>query len=272
MAVKIDVTPAVETSARPVECAQLSDGVAALQVEFAPVSGAPPIPLDPSLDPVVELYKRGIDRTVIRENLRKSHEERLLTLERRIAFIHRLHSPGSRPATTRFKALLDTLSENDVSFVIVGGVAAALHGAARVTYDMDIVYDRSSENLQRVVAALAPLKPYLRGAPPGLPFRLDEATLIRGLNFAFATAKGGIDLLGELTGVGSVAVVRTHAIEADIAGVRYPFLDFDALIAAKRAAGRAKDLEAIAELETIRDEREGLLGTASRAESSREEV
>jgi hypothetical protein len=220
------------------------------------VSEPSSIPLDSSLDPIVELYKRGIDRTVIRENLRKSHEERLLTLERRIAFIHRLHSPGSRPATTQFKALLTTLNENDVSFVIAGGVAAALHGAARVTYDIDIVYDRSVENFQRIVAALAPLKPYLRGAPGGLPFRLDEERLKRGMNFAFATAKGGIDLLGELTGIGSLAVARTYAIEAEISGVRYPFLDLDALIVAKRVTGRAKDLEAIAELEIIRDEQE----------------
>lgn len=211
--------------------------------------------VNPPADPVVELYKRGIDRTVIRENLRKSHEERLLTLERRIAFIRRLHSPGAPPSTTQFRALLSVLSEHEVSFVIVGGVAAALHGAARVTYDLDIVYDRSPDNLRRVVAALAPLKPYLRGAPPGLPFRLDEATLQRGLNFAFATQRGGIDLLGELTGVGSCAVARGRAIEAEIAGARYAFLDIDALMAAKRAAGRAKDMEAIAELETILDER-----------------
>jgi hypothetical protein len=216
-------------------------------------ASSPPLDpaLDPSLDPIVELYKRGIDRAVIRENLRKSHEERLLTLERTIAFIRRLHSPSSRPATTQFKALLTTLRENDVSFVIVGGLAAALHGAARVTYDLDIVYDRSPDNLQHLVAALAPLRPYLRGAPPGLPFRLDEPTLTRGLNFAFATAKGGIDLLGELTGVGSLAVVRTHAIEAEIAGIPYPFLGLHALMIAKRVAGRAKDLEAIAELEVI---------------------
>jgi len=230
-----------------------------LDVEFAPVNGASSISLDRSLDPVVELYKRGIDRTVLRENLRKSHEERLLALDRTIAFIQRLHSPGSRPATTQFKALVTTLRENDVSFVIVGGVAATLHGATRVTYDLDIVYDRSFENLQRIVAAIAPLKPYLRAAPPGLPFRLDEETLSRGLNFALVTAKGGIDLLGELAGVGSLAVVRTHAIEADVSGVRYPFLGVEALIAAKRAAGRGKDLEAIAELETICEERESAL-------------
>lgn len=214
------------------------------------------ISLGRSVDPVVEFYKRGIDRTLIRENLRKSHEERLLTLEQTVAVIQRLHSPGSRPATTQFKALVTILRENDVSFVIAGGVAAALHGAARVTYDLDIVYDRSFENLQRVVAAIAPLRPYLRGAPPGLPFRLDEETLSRGFNFALVTALGGLDLLGEMAGVGSLAVARTHAIGADLSGVRYPFLDVEALIAAKRATGRVKDLEAIAELETICEERE----------------
>jgi len=218
------------------------------------MNDASPIPLDQSLDPIVELYKRGIDPTVIRENLRKPYEERLLTLERRIAFIHRLHSPGSRPATTQFKALLTVLSDNEVSFVIVGGVSAALHGAARITYDIDIVYDRSAGNLQRMTAALAPLRPYLRGAPSGLPFQLNEETLKRGLNFALATAKGGIDLLGELQGVGAFPLVRTHSIEADISGTQYPFLDLDTLIVAKRVPGRAKDLEAIAELETIRDE------------------
>jgi len=212
-----------------------------------------------SLDPIVEFYKRNIDRTVIRENLRKSHEERLLKLARTIALVQRLHSPGSRPATTQFKALVTALLEKDVSFVIAGGVAATLHGAARVTYDLDVVYDRSFENIQRIVAAIAPLRPYLRGAPPGLPFQLDEDTLSRGLNFAMVTTHGGLDLLGELAGVGPLAVVRTHAIEADISGVRYPFLDVEALIAAKTAAGRPKDLEAIAELQTICEERESAL-------------
>jgi hypothetical protein len=217
---------------------------------------APSIETDRSVDPVVEMFKRRMDRTVIRENLRKSQEERLLALEQTIAAIQRLHSPGARPATTQFKALLDALSGNDASFVIVGGVAGTLHGAMRVTYDVDVVYDRSLENLQHLVAALLPLKPYLRDGGPGLPFRLDEETLKRGLNFKFATAKGAIDLMGELAGAGSFPAVRAHAIEIDLFGARYSFLALDALIAARRVAGRSKDLEAIAELEMIREEQE----------------
>src|SRR5205085_8120132 len=92
-------------------------------------------------------------------------------------------------------------------------------------------------------------------APPGLPFKFDAETLKRGLNFTFTTAEGPIDLLGELTGVGQFDAVREHATEATMFGARYLFLDLDTLILAKRAAGRAKDLETIAELEAIREEK-----------------
>ena len=124
----------------------------------------------------------------------------------------------------------------------------------RVTYDLDIVYDRDPQNLQRLVASLLPLKVLLRDGP-GLPFRLDEETLARGFNFKFAGPKGAIDLMGELAGAGAFPAVRARAVEADLFGARYSFLDLGALIAARRVAGRAKDLEAIAELEVIAEER-----------------
>lgn len=56
--------------------------------------------LDPSPDPVIERYKVDVDRTLIRENLRKSHEERLLTLQRMQAFVDELRAAGKtiRPA------------------------------------------------------------------------------------------------------------------------------------------------------------------------------
>ncbi len=154
-----------------------------------------------------------------------------------------------------FRRLLESLHRNDVSFVIVGGIAATLHGSARLTFDLDIAYERTPENLARLVAALAPFKPYLRGAPAGLPFKFDVETLKRGLNFTLTTSDGSIDLLGEVSGVGSYGVARQHAEEASIFGGTYYYLNLDALIISKRAAGRPKDFEAIAELEAIREER-----------------
>jgi hypothetical protein len=155
-----------------------------------------------------------------------------------------------------FRRLLESLHRNDVSFVIVGGVAATLHGSARLTFDLDIAYERTPENLARLVTALAPFKPYLRGAPAGLPFKFDVETVKRGLNFTLTTSDGPIDLLGELSGVGSYGAARQHAEQASMFGGTYYYLDLDTLIASKRAAGRPKDFEAIAELEAIREERE----------------
>lgn len=155
-----------------------------------------------------------------------------------------------------FRSLLESLNRNEVAFVIVGGIAATLHGSARLTFDLDITYERTPENLKRLVAALAPFAPYPRGAPVGLPFRFDVETLKRGLNFTLTTADGPIDLLGEVSGIGSYTVARQHSDEAHLFGGTYYFLDLDALIISKKAAGRPKDFEAIAELEAIREERE----------------
>jgi predicted nucleotidyltransferase len=156
---------------------------------------------------------------------------------------------------TQFEVLLTALQREGVSFVIIGGIAATLHGSARLTNDLDIVYERSSENYTKLVRALQPFDPYLRGAPVGLPFRFDAETIKRGLNFTLRTTSGDIDLLGELTGVGTFHAVLSQSLEVSLFGAEYRFINLEALIRSKRAAGRAKDLEVIAELETIREER-----------------
>ena len=84
---------------------------------------------------------------------------------------------------TDYKNLLTLLVRDGVQFVVVGGVAAVAHGSARTTEDLDVVYGRSSSNIKRLVEALSPTNPYLRGAPPGLPFKFDEKTVTNGLNF-----------------------------------------------------------------------------------------
>ena len=80
---------------------------------------------------------------------------------------------------TDFEAVIRTFSEAGIDFVIVGGLAATIHGSARLTQDIDFVYSRSSANIERLVAALEPHAPYLRGAPPGLPFDWSKATASR---------------------------------------------------------------------------------------------
>lgn len=156
-----------------------------------------------------------------------------------------------------FRALLESLVQSEVEFIIIGGVAAVLHGSARLTQDLDLVdVTLIRENLWRIVRALQDHAPYLRGAPPGLPFKLDEPTLRMGLNFTLVTKLGDIDLLGEIPGGGSYADLRSHTIEVAPYGLRCLCIDLPTLIRVKRAAGRPKDLEAIGELEKILEERE----------------
>ncbi len=156
------------------------------------------------------------------------------------------------------RKLFTALHDREVDFIVIGGVAARAHGSARVTQDVDVCYARNSSNLERLVLALKPLKPYLRGAPPGLPFEWSVATLRSGLNFTLTTSAGDIDLVGEVTGGGRYEDIAPHTIRAQIYGRETLIIDLPWLIRTKRAAGRPRDLEAIAELTALTEEKERL--------------
>lgn len=157
---------------------------------------------------------------------------------------------------TDFGGIVELLASAGVEVVVIGGLAAQAHGAARLTQDADFIYGRSLENIARLASALMPFRPYLRGAPPGLPFRFDAHTIARGLNFTLTTTLGDVDLLGEMVGGGTYDDVAPHSTKLSVFGHDVLVLDLPALIRAKRAAGRPKDLEAIAELEALLAERE----------------
>ena len=155
---------------------------------------------------------------------------------------------------TDFRALLATLVNNGVEFLIVGGAAAIAHGSARLTEDLDIVYRRTPDNIRRMVESLNGFSPYLRGAPTGLPFQWDPETVSKGLNFTLTTSIGDLDVLGEITGGGSYEDLLPHSVVLDPFGISCHCLNLKRLIHVKKAAGRPKDLEVIAELEAIQEE------------------
>jgi len=154
-----------------------------------------------------------------------------------------------------FEQLLPRLSSCNVNYILIGGGAAIAHGLARATYDVDIVYDRRRENLESLVKALQNLNPYYRGAPPGLPFTFDVRTLELGLNFTLTCDWGDIDLLGEVAGDGSYQTLIGHVDKIELYGHQVAVVTLPKLIALKRAAGRPKDFEILAELEMLEEER-----------------
>lgn len=157
---------------------------------------------------------------------------------------------------TDFGRILVTLVEAGVDFILIGGTAGNAHGAARVTYDVDVAYARDADNLERLASALAPYSPYPRGAPAGLPFIWDAETLQRGLNFTLTTKLGDLDLLGVVTGGGDYTALLPYTSSMALFGQQVRVIDLPKLIELKRAAGRPKDFEAMAELEALLEERD----------------
>lgn len=144
--------------------------------------------------------------------------------------------------------IIHRLAAAKVEFVVIGGMAMRTHGSAHITEDLDVCYRRTPENFAALVAALAPLHPYLRGVPPGLPFRLDVPTVAAGLNFTLTTDLGPLDLLGEVSGIGDAEAVFAHSEEHLLFGISVRVLSLDALIDSKKAAACGKDHSHLLEL------------------------
>ena len=150
--------------------------------------------------------------------------------------------------------VLERFAEAGVDFVVIGGVAGAIHGSSFGTFDVDLAYSRDPENLEKVTELLRSLDAELRGAPAGLPFVLDAQTLKAGANFTFTTSLGSIDLLGDPAGAPPYERLRKTATVVSIRGHEVRVASLDHLIAMKEAAGRPKDKLQATEYRTISDE------------------
>ncbi|MDQ3668239.1 MAG: hypothetical protein M3410_17030 [Acidobacteriota bacterium] len=148
---------------------------------------------------------------------------------------------------------LRLLGSFGVECVIVGGVAATLHGSEIPTTDLDVCYARNPPNLERLANALQSVHARLRNAPRDIPFILDAETLRRGLNFTFTTDIGSLDLLGEVRGLGYHEDVLPGSVIFELFGYPFVVLEIKKLIVAKRTAGRPKDMVALPELEAIQE-------------------
>jgi predicted nucleotidyltransferase len=150
-----------------------------------------------------------------------------------------------------FETMIAALVSRDIRFVVVGGVAATVHGSARFTNDLDICYETSAPNVKRLVELLVEWKAYLRGVEPGLPFILDERTFRTTPMITLSTTQGALDLLAEVPGVGDYAEVRSNSETVRVGATEFRALTLEGLIASKKAVRRKKDVEQLIELEAI---------------------
>jgi predicted nucleotidyltransferase len=149
--------------------------------------------------------------------------------------------------------IFSRLKDNGVEFVVIGGMAAILHGSVRVTLDLDICAPLVEPNLSKILAALDGTHPRWRMRPDKLPLATDPERLRGFKHFYLDTDLGTLDILSEVIGIGTFEDALRHSVTMDFGGFTGNVLDLDSLIIAKRAAGRRKDLDAVIELELIRD-------------------
>lgn len=149
--------------------------------------------------------------------------------------------------------ILKRLNEQGVDFILIGGMAAIVHGSPVVTNDIDVCVSFSPENIPKILAALLPINSRIRSHPKKMLLSDVIGNLNNIKNLYLSTDLGNIDLLGELPGVCSFEELRNRTVMLEIApDLSCKVLDIDTLIAAKRVAARMKDKLTIQHLEAIK--------------------
>lgn len=141
-----------------------------------------------------------------------------------------------------FRALLELLVQHRVEFIVVGGVAAVLHGAPVVTFDLDILHNRNAENVERLLSALKSVRAKYRD-PRGLEPSLAH---LRGPGHQLLmTSLGPIDVLGTLLDGVSFDDLEGQSAEVVIGDFRVRVIDLPTLLDQKQRLGREKDRAAV---------------------------
>lgn len=178
----------------------------------------------------------GIDLTLLIKNLRLTPQNRIKQLD--------LFEKNV------FK-VFDSLLKNNVEFVVVGEIACLIHGWKTITQTVEICYLKTVKNLKLLNTALVSFNTESKAFSEN--FTLEDQTIQNRTNFKFETDIGNIDLLDEVNGVGSYKDVLRNSEIRQLFGIQIRVLTLDALISAKRAAGRTKDLLVLPELEALRE-------------------
>lgn len=154
--------------------------------------------------------------------------------------------------------LIQTLGRHDVAFVLIGALAARLHGFPRLTADADITPARDPANLDRLAAALRELdaRVYTESVPEGLPFDCSAATLARSELWNLVTSAGRLDVVFAPAGTGGFEDLVSGAVRFQVFGVEILASDLPDIIRSKAAADRPQDRQDVIVLREILRRRE----------------
>jgi hypothetical protein len=149
-------------------------------------------------------------------------------------------------------SVLRLLTENHVNFIVVGGLGAVFQGASVVTFDLDILHQRTPENVARLVRSLHELDAYARGDARRLcP---NETHLIGPGHVLLNTRFGKLDVLGTIEATTTYDDVFEQTILLDLDGISVRVLELSRLIRSKEFANRPKDIAVLPVLRATLDE------------------
>ena len=150
--------------------------------------------------------------------------------------------------------LIKALSRHRVKFVLIGALAARLHGFPRVTADADVTPAGDKPNLERLAAALKDLdaKVYTESVPEGLVFDRSAAALSRATMWNLVTNAGRLDIAFLPAGTKGYADLARGAVRFEAFGVRFLAASLDDIIRSKEATGRAKDEDDVVVLRALK--------------------
>jgi len=140
-----------------------------------------------------------------------------------------------------------------VRYILIGGLAAALHGSPLTTQDADICPERDAENLERLAAALRGLNARIRteGVEGGLPFACDAKFFAMMALANLVTDAGDVDVSFEPAGTQGYADLVRGAVSMDVDGVTIPTASLEDVVRSKTAANRPKDRAALPVLNEV---------------------
>jgi hypothetical protein len=142
--------------------------------------------------------------------------------------------------SVRFLGLLRTLLRHGVVFCVVGGVAALLEGAPILTLDLDVLYDKSADNLGRLLAALRELKAHYRESA-GRHIEPDLAKLETMRMQLLATDLGALEVMGAIGADLTYQDLVGRTVQYQLAEAQVLVLELGAVIETKEYANREKD-------------------------------
>ena len=139
--------------------------------------------------------------------------------------------------------ILRVLDRYRVEFVLIGGMAATLHGSDVVTFDLDVAPRSTRDNLERLSAALEDLDASLRveGEPGGVAFDPHRELFERTQVLNLVTRAGDLDVVMMPAGSSGYDDLRRDALAISISGVSILVASLADVIRSKEAANREKD-------------------------------